>query len=275
MVPTHHGGLLAQTAAPSKPIDQSATKAQPPKQNDPPRRPKDRWNPNEVMKPSPEVLKLRREIRDYMAKQAKRPLPRSLQEINGPFNPFSHAQEYRDARGDKPKLYLVLGRDLALADRLLIHEDLKVRRSGVAVAKLIILYAYSELEDYAQCVKICDAYLAPNFALADEPFLFSSQCALLQTAVSSYSKAKEYAKHEEILRVVIELAYDRNTEDTGRFSLGNLLFKQGKYDQALAELDPQKIHGINCRLAVMDLAKRVRDKQVEQAKENAAKPAAK
>jgi hypothetical protein len=237
-----------------------------------PAKPVEKANPHEIPKLAPDVIKLRRQIREYLAKNAKRPIPKSLQEITGPVNASPMTNEYIEAKDDPQKVYYLYGRDLALVDRLLIHKDVEVRRSGLDLVHWLLLTVHVHLKDRPLAVNICDAYIAPNFALADISGRFSAEAGLLQIGYSVYGAAQEYEKQEAVLKVGLnQPATNENTIDAKRFLLAQNLVKQKKYNQALEVLDQVEGQNINMKNGCREYAKKVAAERDAYEKEKAAK----
>ncbi|MDB5345855.1 MAG: hypothetical protein JWP89_4232 [Schlesneria sp.] len=228
-------------------------------------------NLSEIPRPTPEVVKLRKQIREYLAKQAKRPIPRSLQEITGPIDPGPLTQDYSAAKNDRPKLYLLFGRDLALVDRLLIHKDLEVRRSAVLVVHWILVNIYV-LQDYPLAVSVCDAYQMVNFALANPlPGRASNRDGMQQSAIAIYGKAQQYVKQEAVLRMALETPSEQSGEDATRIALAKCLSKQRRYDEAIEELGRISDFNINMRNGAHEYARSLAAQKEAYEKEQAAK----
>jgi predicted nucleic acid-binding Zn-ribbon protein len=134
------------------------------------------------------------------------------------------------------RIYSAIGKQLDLADRLLASQDAVERQQALSLAVQASQQALGRAEQGWLAARICEGWIAPNIALADErgrgdytPEALLTHCQRVFTAAGEAQNAIH----------ALRLALDRAPTnaplrlDAARYQLGYALQEAGQYDEAL------------------------------------------
>lgn len=140
------------------------------------------------------------------------------------------ASTYRD-------MYILIGQQLTVADRLLENEDLAQKQSGLVMASEAAAYAKNSAMNLWLAARICEGYLWPNLSLVEgtnkPPF---TPDALLNICDQAFKDAGETDHVIRNYEFFIAKASRPQQADLARFRLARIYQEIGEDARALATL---------------------------------------
>ncbi len=169
-----------------------------------------------------ELLALQREVAAREQELASRPahLSRELR------RQVNEAASYAD-------IYLVVGQNLWIADRLLAGNDAAQQRLAVTLAGIAVEAANDAAQNPWLGARICEAYLWPNLERADPPDKPRQLLEqLLQTCNATYQRADESNNVIKNYQLMLRYVTNEPRADAARYSLAHMLELTGQWEQA-------------------------------------------
>jgi hypothetical protein len=141
------------------------------------------------------------------------------------------------AAGSYREMYLLIGQQLAVADRLLESEDVPQKQSALVMASEASTYARNNAMNLSLAARICEGYLWPNLSLVEgtnkAPF---TPDALLNICDMAFKEAGETDHVIRNYEYFIARTTRPQQADTARFRLARLYLDTGEESKALATL---------------------------------------
>ena len=133
-------------------------------------------------------------------------------------------------------MYNLIGQQLYVSDRLLASRDPVEQQQGLSMAFDASQHALQGAEQAWLAARICEAYLLPNLALADEKGRTGySPDSLLAQCQTAFGQAEDFPNLVRGLRLSLDRALTNAPAraDGVRYNLGFALERAGQYDPAL------------------------------------------
>ena len=180
---------------------------------------------------------------------ARRELRQPEEELGGQENAFIRRtrQEASEA-GSYETLYILIGEQLATADRLLASRDAERQRMGLSFAREACRHAGEDAHDGWLTSRIAEAYLWPNLGLADYTAGSTERAQdMLLLCKAVFAEAGETNNVVRNYELMIAHAPTLQRADAFRLNLAELLEKTSDYRRAakvLKEIQETNLVGL-------------------------------
>jgi chromosome segregation ATPase len=155
-------------------------------------------------------------------------------QVSSQFSDFSRQTRRAAAEATSYKtLYELIGRHLALAEKLLAARQFESNRTALTLAREAVEIATDPTEDPWLAARICQAYLWPNLEMADPPGRPPENAeALLQTCQAAFVRAGETNHVIQNYRLALQHAATERRRDLARYYLAFTLEQTGELHEA-------------------------------------------
>jgi hypothetical protein len=148
-----------------------------------------------------------------------------------------YIRQYNVAGKDPDKVYQLVREHLATANELLSMTDIAFQRRGLGMALETATRVMRTLKDSALATAICDAYVLPNIAYADDRNSESlSKENVLMGAIRIYHLAKDSKRQALAYKLLIEHPPDKHMEGLARMRLAEFQRRNGQFEEAANNL---------------------------------------